>query len=324
MEAMVFGLKGLVLAAAMVLGGTVAQAQSYPDKPIRLILPYAPGGIIDYVGRTLAQRLSETIGQPVVAENRPGAGGIAGTDFVAKAPPDGYTILLMDPAVVINPTLQPSIPYDLFKELRVVSVISSSPEVVVVSPTLPIKTFKELIEYGKANPGKLNFASAGIGTTPHLAGELFKLRTGIDATHIPYRGIGASFTDIMSGKVHFAFSSIAGALPFTSDNRVRAIATTGPQRTPAYPDLPTVIEAGLPGFEVDLWLAVFAPSGTPDDVVARLNAAIKKALDNPETKAALAKVGVEPRGTSPEEGREFIRKEFETWRKVIDDAKIKS
>jgi tripartite-type tricarboxylate transporter receptor subunit TctC len=316
-------LKRFAVGALFALGATAAQAQTYPDKPIRLILPYAPGGIIDYVGRTLAQRLSETIGQPVVAENRPGAGGIAGTDFVAKATPDGYTILLMDPAVVINPTLQPSIPYDLFKELKTVSVISSSPEVVVVTPKLPINSFKELIDYGKANPGKLNFASAGVGTTPHLAGELFKLRTGIDATHIPYRGIGASFTDIMSGKVQFAFSSIAGALPFTSDNRVRAIATTGPKRTPAYPDLPTVSEAGLPNFEVDLWLAIFAPNATPDNVVARLNAELKKALDNPDTKAALAKVGVEPRGTSPEEGLAFIRQEFEQWKKVIGEAKIK-
>jgi tripartite-type tricarboxylate transporter receptor subunit TctC len=317
------GLKRLGVGALLSFVAVAAQAQTYPDKPIRLILPYAPGGIIDYVGRTLAQRLSENIGQPVVAENRPGAGGIAGTDFVAKSPPDGYTILLMDPAIVINPTLQPSIPYDLFKELKVASVVSSSPEVVVVSPKLPVNSFKELIDYGKANPGKLNFASAGVGTTPHLAGELFKLRTGIDATHIPYRGIGASFTDIMAGKVHFAFSSIAGALPFTSDNRVRAIATTGPKRTPAYPDLPTVSEAGLADFEVDLWLGIFVPNATPDPVVSRLNAELKKALDNAETKAALAKVGVEPRGTSPQDGVEFIRREFEQWKKVIGEAQIK-
>ncbi|HEX2724512.1 MAG TPA: tripartite tricarboxylate transporter substrate binding protein [Beijerinckiaceae bacterium] len=316
------GVKGLVIAAALAITATAAYAQEYPNKPVRLILPYAPGGIIDYVGRTLAQRLGENMGHPVVAENRPGAGGIAGTDYVAKSPADGYTILLMDPAVVINPTLQPSIPYDLFKELKTVSVVSSSPEVVVVSPSLPVRTFKELIDYGKANPGKLNFASAGVGTTPHLAGELFKLRAGVDATHIPYKGIGASFTDIMSGKVQFAFSSIAGAQPFTSDNRVRAIATTGPKRTSAYPDLPTVSEAGLPGFEVDLWLGIFVPAATPPNVVARLNAELKKALDNPDTKAALAKVGVEPRGTSPEEGLQFIRNEYETWRKVIGDAKI--
>jgi len=167
--------------------GAVAQAQTYPSKPIKLVLPYAPGGIIDYVGRTLAQKLTETIGQPVVAENRPGAGGIVGTDTVARSAPDGYTLVLMDPAIVINPTLQADVPYDLFKSLQTVSIVSSSPEVLVVSPKLPVNSFAEFVAYGKANPGALNFASAGIGTTPHLAGEMFKLRTGIDATHIPTR-----------------------------------------------------------------------------------------------------------------------------------------
>src|SRR5262245_25429575 len=184
----------LVAPALLALAGNHAVAQSYPTKPVRLVLPYNPGGIIDYVGRTLAQHLGEPLGQPVVAENRPGAGGIAGTDAVARSAPDGYSIVLMDPAIVINPTLQPSVPYDLFQQLQTVSIVSSSPEVLVVSPHLPVKTFAELVAYGKANPGKLNFASAGIGTTPHLAGEMFKQRTGIDATHIPYRGIGASYT----------------------------------------------------------------------------------------------------------------------------------
>src|SRR4030088_455178 len=182
--------------------GAVAQAQTYPGKPIRLVLPYAPGGIIDYVGRTLAQKLTENIGQRVGTESRPGAGGILGTDSVARSTPDGYTLVLMDPAIVINPTLQSDVPYDLFKNLETVSIVSSSPEVLVVSPKLPVSSFPELVAYGKANPGKLNFASAGIGTTPHLAGEMFKLRTGIDATHIPYKGIGASYTHMMSGKGH--------------------------------------------------------------------------------------------------------------------------
>ena len=291
----------LALLCLLAPGGT-AQAQTYPSKPIKLVLPYAPGGIIDYVGRTLAQKLTENIGQPVVAENRPGAGGILGTDSVARSAPDGYTLALMDPAIVINPTLQADVPYDLFKQLQTVSIVSSSPEVLVVSPKLPVNTFAELVAYGKANPGKLNFASAGIGTTPHLAGEMFKLRTGIDATHVPYKGIGASYTDMMSGKVQLAFSSIAGALPFTSDNRVRALATTGLKRSAVYPDLPTVAEAGLPGFEVDLWLGIFAPAGLPAPVLARLNGELKKALEAPDLKASLAKVGVEPRGTSPEEG----------------------
>jgi tripartite-type tricarboxylate transporter receptor subunit TctC len=314
----------LALSSVLILTAVSgAQAQIYPSKPVRLVLPYAPGGIVDYVGRTLAQKLTEILGQPVVADNRPGAGGILGTDSVARSAPDGYTLVLMDPAIVINPTLQADVPYDVFKSLQTVSIVSSSPEVLVVSPALPVKTFPELVAYGKANPGKLNFASAGIGTTPHLAGEMFKLRTGIDATHVPYKGIGASFTDMMSGKVQMAFSSIAGALPFTADNRVRAIATTGAQRSSVYPDLPTVAEAGLPGFEVDLWLGVFAPSGLPAPVLARLNADLKKALEAADLKAALAKVGVEPRGTSTEQGATFLRAEFDKWKQVITDGKIK-
>jgi tripartite-type tricarboxylate transporter receptor subunit TctC len=309
--------------ALMVLTGPSAVAQTFPAKPIRLVLPYNPGGIIDYVGRTLAQHLGEPLGQPVVAENRPGAGGIAGTDAVARSTPDGYTLVLMDPAIVINPTLQPSVPYDLFKQLQTVSIVSSSPEVLVVSPHLPVKSFAELLAYGKANPGKLNFASAGIGTTPHLAGEMFKQRTGIEATHIPYRGIGASFTDMMSGKVQFAFSSIAGALPFTSDNRVRPLATTGSKRSSVYPDLPTVDEAGLKGFEVDLWLGIFAPAGLPADVLTRLNGEINKTLQKEEVKAAFAKVGVTPRGTSPPDGAKFLKAEFDKWKTVILEGNIK-
>jgi tripartite-type tricarboxylate transporter receptor subunit TctC len=314
----------LALSSALILVAVLpAQAQTYPSKPVRLVLPYAPGGIIDYVGRTLAQKLTEILGQSVVADNRPGAGGIVGTDSVARSAPDGYTLVLMDPAIVINPTLQSDVPYDVFKNLQTVSIVSSSPEVLVVSPALPVTTFPELVAYGKANPGKLNFASAGIGTTPHLAGEMFKLRTGIDATHVPYKGIGASYTDMMSGKVQMAFSSIAGALPFTADNRVRALATTGARRSSVYPNLPTVAEAGLPGFEVDLWLGVFAPSGLPAPVLARLNADLKKALEAADLKAALAKVGVEPRGTSPDEGAAFLRAEFDKWKQVITDGKIK-
>jgi tripartite-type tricarboxylate transporter receptor subunit TctC len=305
------------------LATSAALAQAYPTKPVRLVLPYAPGGIIDYVGRTLAQHLSEPLGQPVVAENRPGAGGIAGTDTVARSAPDGYTIVIMDPAIVINPTLQPSMPYDLFKQLTTVSIVSSSPEVLVVAPQLPVKTLSELIAYGKANPGKLNFASAGIGTTPHLAGEMFKQQAGVDATHVPYRGIGASYTDMMANKIQFAFSSIAGALPFTTDNRVRPIATTGLKRVNVYPDVPTVDEGGLQGFNVDLWLGIFAPAGLPVDVLAKLNSALTKTLQNPEVKTALAKVGVEPRGTSTQEGAEILKSEFEKWKKVITEGKIK-
>ena len=315
-------LLGLSSAASLVVT-SAAQAQAFPNKPIRLVLPYSPGGIIDYVGRTMAQALTGALGQSVVAENRPGAGGITGTDSVARSAADGYTLVLMDPAIVINPTLQPSMPYDLFKQLKTVSIISSSPEVVVVAPELPIKSINDLIAYGKANPGKLNFASAGIGTTPHLAGELFQQRTGVVATHIPYKSIGQSYPDMMSNKVQFAFSSIAGALPFTTDNRVRPIATTGKTRSPVYPDVPTVDEAGLKGFEVDLWLGIFAPAATPTEAMDKLNAAMKTVLKDPEVLKALAKVGVEPRGTTSAEGEAFLKAEFGKWKKVIEDGNIK-
>jgi tripartite-type tricarboxylate transporter receptor subunit TctC len=313
----------LVAGTAVLAAASIANAQTFPTKPIRLVLPYAPGGIIDFVGRTLAQKLTEDIGQSVVAENRPGGGGILGTDTVARSAPDGYTLVLMDPALVINPTLQSDVPYDIFKNLQTVSIVSASPEVLVVSPKLPVNTFAELVAYGKANPGTLNFASAGVGTTPHLAGEMFKLRTGIDATHVPYKGIGASYTDMMSGKVQMAFSSIAGALSFTSDNRVKPLATTGLKRSNIYPDLPTVAEAGLPGFEVDLWLGIFAPAGLPAPVLARLNGELKKALESADLKASFAKVGVEPRGTTPEAGAAFLHTEYDKWKQVITEGKIK-
>jgi tripartite-type tricarboxylate transporter receptor subunit TctC len=312
----------LICSAALALSGGVARAQSYPSKPIRLVLPYVPGGIIDTAGRHFALRLSESLGQSVVAENRPGAGGMVGIDVVARSAPDGYIIVLTDPGIVSNPTLQKDPPYDL-KAVQAVSIVGSSPAVIVASQHLPVKTFAELIAYAKANPGKLNFASAGIGTAPHLAGEMIKLRTGIDMTHVPYRGIGAAYPDVMSGKVQLAFSSIAGAVPFTADNRVRPLATTGAARSAVYPDVPTVAESGLPGFDVDLWIGIYAPAGLPPAVLAKLNGELKKVLQHPELKAALAKIGVEPRGTTPEEAAAFTRSEFEKWKKVIVEGNIK-
>jgi tripartite-type tricarboxylate transporter receptor subunit TctC len=299
-----------------------ADAQSYPDRPIHLIIPYGPGGIVDFAGRVLAQKVGAALNQTVVPDNRPGAGGIVGVDYVAHAQPDGYNIAIMDPAIVINATLQKSLPYDLFKNLTTVSIVSSSPEVLVVAPQLGIKTYAELVAYGKANPGKLNYASAGVGTTPHLGAEMWKRGTGIDAVHVPYKGIGASFTDMMDNKVQMAFSSIAGALPFTSDGRVIALATTGKVRTPVYPDLPTVAEAGLPGYEVDLWLGLYAASGTPPDILEKLNKAVAVALQDSELKQSFAKFGLVPHGTTVAEGAAFTRSEYEKWKKVIDDGHI--
>ena len=213
------------VAAGLWLSMTLAaSAQTYPSRPIRIIIPYSPGGIVDFAGRVLGKKLGDLLNQTVVPENRPGAGGITGTDTAVRAAPDGYTLLIMDPAIVINPTLHASVPYDLFKQVRALSIVSSSPEVLVVAPSMPINSVQELLAYARKNPNALNFASAGVGTTPHLAGELLKLKARIEATHLPYRSIGESYPDLITNRVQFAFSSIAGALPFTSSNQVRPIA----------------------------------------------------------------------------------------------------
>jgi tripartite-type tricarboxylate transporter receptor subunit TctC len=298
------------------------RAETFPSRPIHLVMPYAPGGIVDFAGRVVALKLGEALGETVVAENRPGAGGIVGVDYVAHSDPDGYNIVIMDPAYVINPILQKSMPYDIFKDLVTVSVVNSSPEVLVVTPALGIKTYADLVAYGKANPGKLNYASAGVGTTPHLAAAMWAQRTGIDAVHVPYKGVGPSYTDLMSGKVQFLFSSIAGALPFTSEGKVIALATTGDTRSPVYPNLPTVAEAGLPGYSVDLWLGLYAPSAVPPDVLATLNNGVRKALQDEQLKAAFAKYGLTPRGTTPPESAAFTKSEYAKWKKVIDDGHI--
>jgi tripartite-type tricarboxylate transporter receptor subunit TctC len=308
----------LALAAATAPG----RAQNFPSRPIHLILPYNPGGIVDFAGRELAKELTKVLGQTVVAENKPGAGGIVGVTEVAHATPDGYNVVLIDPSIVINQTLHTSMPYDVFKDLVAISIVCSSPHVLIVSPQLGVRTYPELVAYGKANPGKLNFGSAGVGTTPHLAGVLWAQRTGIKATHVPYKGVGPSFIDLMSGKIQMEFSSIAGALPFTAKGSVIPLATTGQMRSPVYPDLPTVQEEGLPGFDVEVWLGLYGTAGTPPPVLAKLNGAVAEALKDEELKTAFAKFGIEPRGTSLQGGAAFTRAEYEKWRKVILDGHI--
>ncbi len=309
-------------AAVLLSAADRAQAEDFPSRPIHLIIPYNPGGIVDFTGRQLAQKMSENLGQPVVADNRPGAGGIVGIDYVAHSDPDGYNVVLMDPAIVVNPTLQKSLPYDIFRDLVTVSRVSSSPEVLVVAPQLGFKTYADLVAYGKANPGKLNYASAGVGTAPHLAAAMWAAGTGIQAVHVPYKGIGGSFTDMMDNKVQMAFSSIPGALPFTSSNRVQALATTGLKRSPVFPDLPTVAESGLPGYDVDVWMTLYGRAGMPADVLAKLNASVKKALQDPDLVRAFAKFGLTPVPTSLADSAAFTKSEYEKWKKVIQDNHI--
>jgi tripartite-type tricarboxylate transporter receptor subunit TctC len=300
-----------------------AAPQTWPARQVQLVVPYAPGGVVDFIGRTVGQRLSTQVGQPVVVDNRPGAGGIIGVDYAARSAPDGHTIVLMDPAIVINPSLQDKVPYDLQKDLQAVAVIGSSPLVLVVNPAVPVTTLSQLIDYARANPGKLNFVSAGIGTTPHMAGELLKLRAGINMTHVPYKGSGPAMADLVAGQVQVGFSSITAALPFIQDNRLRPLATTGSKRSPALAELPTVIEAGYPGFEVDLWLGVFAPATVPAPLVAKLNAEIGKVLEDQAVRAAFAKSGVEPRAAGVDDSARFVRAEFDKWAGVVRDAKLK-
>ena len=309
-------------ALACAAASVPARAQNFPSRPIHLILPYNPGGIVDFAGRVLAKELTGILGQTVVAENKPGAGGIVGVNEVAHGTPDGYNVVLIDPSIVINQTLHKSMAYDVFKDLVTISIVCSSPHVLIVSPQLGVKTYAELVAYGKSNPGKLNFGSAGVGTTPHLAGVMWSQETGITATHVPYKGVGPSFIDLMSGKIQMEFSSIAGALPFTSKGSVIPLATTGKTRSPVYPNLPTVEEEGLAGFDVEVWLGLYGTAGTPPSVLATLNGAVAKALQADEVKTAFAKFGIEPRGTSLEQGAAFTKAEYEKWRKVILDGRI--
>ena len=316
-------LKTLLSALTLVLA-TVANAQTWPSRPIQLVVPYAPGGVVDFIGRTLGQRLSQQIAQPVVIDNRPGAGGMVGVEFAARSAADGHTIVLMDPAVVINPVLQEKPLYDLFKDLSTVAVVGSSPLVLTVNPKLPVNDVAQLVQFAKANPGKLNFASAGIGTTPHMAGELLKARAGIDMTHVPYKGAGPAMADLAAGHVQVGFSSITGALPFIKDGRLRALATSGTKRSAALPDVPTLIEAGYANFDVDLWLGLFAPINTPTPLLRRLNSEIDAALGDAAVMAAFAKVGVEPRINSAEEGARFVRAEYDKWAQVVRSANLKA
>ncbi|HEY2531790.1 MAG TPA: tripartite tricarboxylate transporter substrate binding protein [Xanthobacteraceae bacterium] len=312
---------GFVVMGFATLSTPVA-AQHFPSRSIRLILPYNPGGIVDFAGRVLAKELTASLGETVIAENKAGAGGIVGVNEVAHDAPDGYNLVLIDPSIVINQTLHKSMPYDVFKDLVTISIVCSSPHVLVVSPQLGITTYAQLVAYGKANPGKLNFGSAGVGTTPHLAGLLWTQRTRITATHVPYKGVGPSFVDLMSGKIQMEFSSIAGALPFTSKGSVVPLATTGLKRSPVYPDLPTVAEEGLPGFDVEVWLGLYGSAGMPKDVLNKLNDAVGRALQEDEVKTAFGKFSIEPRGTSLADGAAFTRAEYEKWKNVIVDGHI--
>jgi tripartite-type tricarboxylate transporter receptor subunit TctC len=300
-----------------------AAAQAFPSKPIKIVVPYTPGGPTDLPARLVGQKLSEVLGQPVIIENKPGAGGNIGADAVAKAPADGYTLLLVTTGHTINPALYPKLGYDLKKDLLPVSQLTSSPMVVAVSPGLGVNSIKELVALAKAKPGALNFASAGNGSSTHLAPELFSMMAGIKMNHIPYKGSAPALSDVMAGNAQVAFDFMTSAMPFVRDGKLKGLATTGATRSPAAPDLPTVAEAGVPGFEVIGWNGVMAPAGTPPEVIAKLNAAIKQALAMPEVSERIAGLGASVLWKTPAEFGAYVNAEIAKWGKVVKSSGAK-
>jgi tripartite-type tricarboxylate transporter receptor subunit TctC len=289
-----------------------------------MIVPFPPGGPNDILGRVIGAELSKQVGQQVVIDNRGGAGGTIGTDLAAKAAPDGYTLLLAGTASLsINPSLMAKLPYDAVNDFAPITLLATAPSLLIVHPSLPVKTVRDLIVLAKAKPGSLNYASAGIGTPPHLAGELFKVMTGVSLVHVPYKGGGPALTDLLAGQVELYFSGISSALQLAKDGKVRPIAVTSLKRTAVAPELPTFAEAGVPGYEVGNWYAVVVPARTPAPVIARLNGELVKATHNPEIKRRFLELGADPVGSTPEELTKYQRAEIEKWAKVIKSAGIK-
>lgn len=298
-----------------------AAAQAFPSKPIRMLVAYAPGGGTDILARTIAQGMSEELGQPVVVENKPGAASQLATDIVAKAPPDGYTILMATIAHSINPGLYPKLPYDSLNDFAPVSLVASVPLIILVSPTVPASNVKELIALAKANPGKLNNAMA-TGSMPHLAGEMFKKAAGIEVVPVAFKGNTPAYPDLMAGRVQFMFDALSAGLPQVQAGKLRGIAVTSAQRSPAAPDIPTVAESGLPGFEADAWYGVLAPARTPPAVVERLNAAIRKVVATPAIRDKLVAQGYTIKVDSPAEFTAYVRSETEKWSKVVKESGV--
>ena len=303
----------------MLLAISVAsQAQSYPSRSIRVIVAFPPGGTSDVVARTLAQKLNESLGQAVIVENRPGAAGNLGAEFVAKAPADGYTVLLSSPAeLAINTSLYRKIPYDPIKDFTPVTLATSAPLILVVHPVLPVKTLRELIALAKSRPRELNVASAGSGSSPHMALELLRGTAGIEINHIPYKGTTPAITDLLGGHIQVFFSGMPPALPLVRAGRLRALAVTGATRTSLMPDLPAVAEAGLAGYVIDNWQGVLLPANTPRDIVSRLNLEIVKILALPDVKQRLFEQGAEPVGTTPETFAAYIKSEIYKYADII-------
>jgi tripartite-type tricarboxylate transporter receptor subunit TctC len=308
----------LMVGLALAAGAGSVSAQAWPSKPIRWVVPFAPGGTTDILARTVGDRLSVALGVPVIIENKPGAGGGVGAEFTARAAPDGYTIMGGTISThAINASLYNKLPYDPVKDFAAITLIARVPNMLVVNPAVPAKDVKELIVLLKANPGKYTFASSGNGTSQHLSGELFKTMAGVEMQHIPYKGSPPALQDVMGGQVTMTFDNITTAWTLAKDGRLRALAVTTAKRSAVAPDVPTLAESGLPGFEVGSWQGVFAPAGTPPDIVKRLNAEIVKILNQPEVREKLVALGAEPVGNSTEEFSAMVKAEVVKWSDVV-------
>jgi tripartite-type tricarboxylate transporter receptor subunit TctC len=314
----------MTLLAALPLLAAFAHAQDYPTRPVRWISPWPPGGANDVFSRAIAQELTKSLGQPVVVENRPGAAGTIGSDAAAKAAGDGYTVVMgSSPTHAIAPSVYPNLPYDPLRDFATVTLVAVVPNVLVVHPSVPARSVAELVAYAKANPGKLNFSSTGNGTSQHLSGELFRTLTGIDIVHVPYKGTAPALTELLAGQVQMAFENLPSMLPHIQSGKLRALAVTPARRSNAVPDLPTVAEAGVPGYEASVWFGVFATAGTPKPIVERLHGDIMKALSTPELKERMAKLGAEVVGLGPDEFAKYLRQEIPKWADVVKRAGVK-
>jgi len=312
-----------ILVAELLLGTASYAADPYPAHPLRMILPFPPSGGTDTLGRSIAQTLSSQLGQPVIADNRPGAGGNLGLEIAAKAPPDGYTMVLSSPLIAIGPVLFAKLNFDAEKELAPVSVLGLARKVIAVHPAVPAKTLRELVALARKNPGKLNFGSGGTGTSNHLTAELFKSVAGIDIVHVPYKGTVAALSALVSGEVDMVLGSLAPFIPLIRSGRVRALAVLSETRTTVLPDLPTAAEAGFPGVTDDTWYGMFVPAATPRAIVDRLNQELHKALTTPELIQRLETAGIETRTSTPEELGRLVKSETARFGKVIKRAGIK-
>ena len=315
----------LALLASIVAAGPVgAQTDKWPAKPITYIVPFAAGGTTDVLARIIAQKLSAAVGQPVIVDNKPGAGGNIGSDFVAKAAPDGYTILGGTiSSHAINPSLYPKMPYDAVKSFVPITLIGTNPLVLIVPPNSTATTLKELLAQAKAKPGSITFASAGNGTSQHLAGEMLKSAAGIDVIHVPYKGSGPAIQDLMGGQVAMMFDTTVVAAPQIKGGKVRALGVTSAKRVKGFENIPTMGEAGLPGYEVTSWQGIFAPAATPPAIVARLNSEIVKILNTPEVRERLEGLGIEPVANTSEEFAAFQKAEIAKWAKVVKEGNVK-